>query len=271
MSRPTSEDYVFSLILQHLKVRTVFSVLKVFDMTAAISTSAISATHKDRLFYAAMAAAMIVTVFIGFAPTFFLKTFSDSPPLSPLLHVHGAAFAAWYAIFFIQATLIARDRPDLHKQLGLAGFCLAAVMVVLGVLAAIHAIRTNHTPPGLDPRSFLVLPFFGITVFALLAGAGYLLRSRRETHKRLMLLASIAMLDAPIARIPGVFALGGPLATFALQDLFVIACIAYDFSARRRIRPAYLVGGLFILVAQPLRIVVSTTPWWLAFGDWVKG
>jgi predicted membrane protein len=240
-------------------------------MTATTFSSALSTANRDKFFYPAMAVAMAATVFVGFAPTFFLRTLSDSPPLPPLLHLHGAAFAAWYVILILQATLITRDRPDLHKKLGLAGFGLAAVMVVLGVMAAVHAIRTNHTPPGLDPRSFLVLPFFGVTVFAILAGAGFLLRKRRETHKRLMMLASIAMLDAAIARIPGVFAFGGPLASFGLQDLFVVACIGYDFATRRRVHPAYLVGGLFILAMQPLRIVVSTTPWWLAFGDWLKG
>lgn len=240
-------------------------------MSLATSSSALSASSKDKVFYTSMAVAMAATVFVGFAPTFFLKAFSDSPPLAPLLHLHGAAFASWYVIFFVQTLLIGSEKPALHRQLGLAGFCLAAVMVVLGVEAAIHAIRTNHTPPGIDPRSFLVLPFFGITVFAVLAGLGFVRRKRRETHKRLMLLASIAMLDAAIARIPGVFAAGGPLASFGLQDLFLIACISYDFAARRRIHPAYLYGGLFILAMQPLRIIVSQTPWWLAFGDWLKG
>ncbi|QGM98255.1 hypothetical protein [Methylocystis parvus] len=240
-------------------------------MTLATPTLGLGASNRDRIFYTSMAVAMAATVFIGFGPTFFFKLFSDSPPLPPLLHVHGAIFAAWYALFFTQAALISNGRPDLHRKLGYAGMGLAAVMVVLGVLAAIHAVRTNHTPPGLDPRSFLVLPFFGITVFAVLAGAGFLMRKRQETHKRLMLLASIAMLDAAIARIPGVFTLGGPLASFGLQDLFLIACIGYDFSSRRRIHPAYLFGGLFILAMQPMRIVVSTTPWWLAFGDWLKG
>lgn len=240
-------------------------------MTLATSPSVLLTANKDRLFYTSMAVAMAATVFIGFAPTFFLKAFSDSPPLSPLLHLHGLAFASWYVIFFTQSVLVSNGRPDLHRRLGLAGFCLAIVMVGLGVAAAVTAIRTNHTPPGLDPRSFLVLPFFGITVFALLAGSGYLCRKRRETHKRLMLLASIAMLDAAIARIPGVFAVGGPLASFGIQDLFLVACIAYDFASRRRIHPAYLFGGLFILAMQPLRIIVSQTPWWLAFGDWLKG
>lgn len=240
-------------------------------MTLATPTLGLGADNKDRIFFISMAIAMAATVVIGFGPTFFFKLFSDSPPLPLLLHVHGVAFAAWYALFFTQATLISNGRAGLHRTLGLAGFGLVVVMVGLGMLAAIHAIRTNHTPPGIDPRSFLVLPFFGIAVFATLASAGFLMRGRPETHKRLMLLASIAMLDAPIARIPGVFAFGGPLASFGLQDLFVIACIGYDFFSRRRIHPAYLVGGLFILAMQPMRIIVSTTPWWLAFGDWLKG
>jgi hypothetical protein len=240
-------------------------------MTLAAPTVGLGPGNKDRVFYASMAVAMAVTVFIGFGPTFFFKLFSESPPLPLLLHLHGASFATWYALFFTQAALISSGRPELHRKVGLAGFALAVIMVVLGIMAAVHAIRTNHTPPGLDPRSFLVLPFFGIGVFATLAGAGFLMRKRPETHKRLMLLASIAMLDAAIARIPGVFAAGGPLAAFGLQDLFVIACIGYDFSSRRRIHPAYLFGGLFILAMQPMRIVVSTTPWWLAFGDWLKG
>lgn len=240
-------------------------------MTLAAPRSAQLSANRDDIFYTSMAVAMGATVFLGFAPTFFLKTFTGSPPLPVLLHVHGAVFAAWYVIFFTQTVLISRGRPELHRRLGLAGFALAVAMVGLGVTAAVHAIRSHHTPPGLDPRSFLVLPFFGITVFAILAGFGYAARKRRETHKRLMLLASIAMLDAAIARIPGVMSTGGPLAAFGLQDFFLIACIVYDFASRRRIHPAYLFGGIFILAMQPLRIIVSQTSWWLAFGDWLQG
>jgi hypothetical protein len=235
-----------------------------------ISAASPRVWESDRLFYVGMSLAMALTVFAGFAPTFFLKLFSDAPPLSPLLHMHGYAFTSWYALSFTQTVLIANQRPDIHRKLGIAGGALAAVMVALGIAAAVHAIRSNHTPPGLDPRSFLVLPFFGISVFAILVSVGIGFRRRPETHKRLMLLASIAMLDAAIARLPGVFALG-PIAAFGIQDLFVITGIAYDFASRRRIHPAYLWGGLFILLAQPLRILLSTTPWWLAFGDWIKG
>jgi hypothetical protein len=118
--------------------------------------------------------------------------------------------------------------------------------------------------------SFLALPFFAVTLFAGFVTAGISLRARAQTHKRLMLLATIAILDAAFARLPGVLALGVP-AAFALQDLFLVACALYDFATRRRVHPVYRWGGLVILVSQPLRLVVSQTPLWLAFGDWVKG
>jgi hypothetical protein len=226
--------------------------------------------HSDRLFYGGMAVVMAATVFAGFSHSYFLKLQFGTPPLNPLLHVHGLAFTTWIVLFFTQTVLIANKRHDIHRKLGIAGAVLAVAMVTLGVSAAIWAIRANHTPAGIDPRSFLVLPFFDIGGFATLVAAGIALRKQSETHKRLMLLGTVALLDAAIARIPGVLAIGIPFA-FALQDLFIVACAVYDYTTRGRVHPAYLWGGLVILVSQPLRLFVSQTPLWLAFGDWLKG
>jgi hypothetical protein len=228
------------------------------------------ALNTDRIFYTAMAVAIAATVFAGFAPTYFLKGYFGSPPLSLLVHAHGLAFTSWLVLFFTQTVLIASRRVDLHRKLGVVGAVLAGILVILGVATAIGSVRANHTPPGLDPRSFLALPLFDILVFAILVGVGITFRKNPETHKRLMLLATIAMLDAAIARLPGLFALG-PLAFFAVQDLFVIAGPVYDFASRRRINAAYWWGGLLILVSQPVRLLISQTPLWLAFGDWLKG
>ena len=45
-------------------------------------------------------------------------------PLPPLLHVHGAVFSAWIVLLIVQVSLVAADRVDLHRRLGLMGFCL---------------------------------------------------------------------------------------------------------------------------------------------------
>lgn len=227
-------------------------------------------TEVDRYFYVGLSVAVAVTVFAGFAPTYFLKGYYGSPPLSSLVHAHGLAFTAWIVLFFSQTVLIASGQRNIHRKLGVAGACLAVAMIALGISAAVGAIRSNHTPPGIDPRSFLVLPFFDILVFAILIWAGITFRRQPETHKRLMLLATVAMLDAPIARLPGIFALG-PMASFALQDVFLLAGVAYDLVSRRRVSQAYVWGGLLILMSQPLRLFISGTQWWLTFGDWIKG
>jgi hypothetical protein len=226
--------------------------------------------HNDRLFFTGMAVAMAFTVFVGFAPTYFLKTYFNAPPLNTLVHAHGAAFTAWLLLFFSQTALIAARRTDIHRKLGVVGVALAVVLLCLGIATTIGAIRAGRTPPGIDPRSFLVLPFGDMVTFALFVGIGIGYRKQPETHKRLMLLATIAMLDAAIARLPGIFALG-PIAFFAIQDLFVLAGAVYDFASRRRVHPVYIWGGLFIVIMQPLRLFISQTPLWLAFGDWLKG
>jgi hypothetical protein len=226
--------------------------------------------NRDRIFYTGMSLAMIATVFAGFAPTYYLKTYTGTPALSLATHLHGAAFTAWLLLFFTQTALIAGDRADIHRKLGVVGATLAAAMVPLGIMAATFAIRAEHTPPGIDPRSFLVLPFFDIALFAIFVIVGVIKRRQPQAHKRLMLLSTIAMLDAAIARLPGLFVLGPPV-FFAIQDLFLLGAIFYDYKSRGRVHPAYIWGGLLILLSQPLRLVVAGTPLWLAFGDWVKG
>ena len=65
-----------------------------------------------------------------------------------------------------------------------------------------------------------------------------------------MLLATIAVLTAAIARLPYVLPLGPP-AFFGLTDLLVVAAMVYDWWTRGRVHPALLWGGLFLIASQP--------------------
>ena len=58
-----------------------------------------TAAFARRVFFVAMASAVIVAVFAGFAPTFYLRgSFVQTRPMSTLLHVHGIVFSAWVKI-----------------------------------------------------------------------------------------------------------------------------------------------------------------------------
>jgi len=69
-----------------------------------------TAERVRRVFFVIMASAVIVTVFAGFAPTFYLRgAFTQDRPMSLLLHVHGIVFSAWVIVFLVQTVLIASE------------------------------------------------------------------------------------------------------------------------------------------------------------------
>jgi FtsH-binding integral membrane protein len=150
-----------------------------------------------------------------------------------------------------------------------AGAVLAALVVVVGTMTAVGRAAEGAGPLGVPPLSFLAVPFFDMVVFTGLAATGLWYRRRADVHKRLLTLATIALLGAPIARLPfGAQVVGLP-GVFALADLFLVACIAYDITTLRRVHPATIWGGLAIVVSQPLRLAISGTGLWLGFAAWV--
>jgi hypothetical protein len=236
--------------------------------------------HRDRWFFGGMAVAAALTVFAGFAPSYFLKGLYGAPAISPLVHLHGVLFTSWILLLLVQSTLIAVKRTDLHRRLGMAGGLLAVSMLVVGTAVAVAAAKRGPPPnalPGFPPPlEFLVIPLGDLTVFATLVAVGLYNRRKSDTHKRLMLLATIAILNAALSRLvfPGgaLAFLGlpiGPLTFFGLTAVFVVACLLYDRITRSRVHPAFLWGGMFILVSQLLRVFIGGTDAWLAFAGWL--
>ncbi len=90
----------------------------------------------DHLFFSAMALLMLITVFVGFARTYYLAGVFHAPLPSLIIHVHGAAFSCWILLLVSQTSLVSAGRVDIHRRLGIAGFLLACLMVVLGVLVS---------------------------------------------------------------------------------------------------------------------------------------
>ena len=228
--------------------------------------------RSDSIFFPAMSALLAVIVIAGFAQTWFLKPFFDTPPLSPLRVVHGVAFTGWIALLIFQTSAVAANRRDLHRRYGAIGAGLAVLMVVLGVWLAIVALRQGHTNGAPSAGAFLTIPLFNILVFAVLVGIGIANRARAGFHKRYMLLATAAISDAAIARVPIDFiSTGGPPVFFVLSDLFIAGCAAYDYAIARRVHPATLYSAAIIIASQVVTLAVGTTAWWTAFAHWLAG
>lgn len=230
--------------------------------------------RRERLFYIAIAVIAVAVVFAGFAPTYYLKARFGNPPLRPLVHLHGFLFSLWLVLLASQVTLVAAHRTDLHRRLGIFGGVLAALLVIIGPIVAIQSARLGappNRPPGLPPPLiFLVIPLFDIAIFAIVVAAGFYYRRRADIHKRLMVVATIAILPPAIARLHVAFLRAhGPLAFFGLADLFLLACILYDTIRHRRLHPAYVWAGLLLIASHPLRLLIGGTASWLAFAHWL--
>jgi hypothetical protein len=114
-------------------------------------------------------------------------------------------------------------------------------------------------------------------VHGVVFAAWYLLalvnRNRPQSHKRYMLLGSIAIAEAGVGRWPFAFmSAASPVPGFGMVelclDLFLIPMIVWDLATRRRVHPVTLWGGLVLIASQPLRMMLSATPVWLAFAGW---
>src|SRR5580658_3468756 len=101
------------------------------------------ALRSDSSFYLTMAVISALIVFVGFAPSFYLKSVIHAPvpPLTLLTIVHGLVFTTWMVLFITQASLIRADNIALHRQLGILGAILFGVMLSLGYSTAITAGR----------------------------------------------------------------------------------------------------------------------------------
>ena len=220
-------------------------------------------------FFVGMALAFALAALVGFAPSYYLKSLYGSPPLPALVHLHGLVFTAWLVLLIAQTTLVARGRTDIHSRLGIAGIALAAVMLARGLMVAVGAAARGFAPPNAPPPlAFLAIPFFDLVAFAGIVGAGIWQRGTPETHKRLMILSTVAIVDAAVARFPLPVAMTPPV-FFGLTDLFIVAVAVRDLVRDGRLHPATLWGGLWILAGQAIRLGIMETEPWLDFARWL--
>jgi hypothetical protein len=210
-------------------------------------------------FFPAMSALLIVIVFLGFAPTYYLRP-SDAPSLPVYLHLHGAALTLWFALLLIQTGLIASRRRALHRQMGVGGVALAAAMVCLTPLVVVWAVPrflTSGLP--LNTVTLIVIgDLVAVVVFALLVIFAVRMRRVPETHSRLMLLASIPIVAPALGRM-SITMTGAPIAGLVIQMALPLLLVAHDVVMMGRVHRATAWGMAAVVGSMLLSIGVANT------------
>jgi hypothetical protein len=237
-------------------------------------------------FYVTMAAIFVAIAFGGFFETYWLQIARGTFTGSPMMHLHGLLFSLWTLFFLSQALLVANGKIKKHRAWGLFGISLATAMLFTGMAVAIEGLQDRlDAGYGDAARAFTIVPVTAVLMFAGFVAAAVINLKRPEWHKRLMLLATTALLQAAMARFFFLAATGGgpglrpglvaplpisrTMVPVFLVELLIVAAMVHDWRSYGRVHPAYWWGFGVTTAMQLLRLAVGYTDAWYRFTDFL--
>lgn len=234
-----------------------------------------------RFLYPAFAALLLILTMLGFQQFYLHGRGYPSHPLAPpikaLLITHGVAMSAWMVLFLVQPLLILRGNKRLHMSVGWLGAAIALSILVLGLQLPIQTTRFEPDVVlwGLHRKAFMAIPMFAVSVFGAFVAVAIWQRKRPEVHRPMMLLATLAVMPAPMDRITGLPDLWAPtmggrifgpfFGPMVIGVLFLVVKAALTRKFDRWFAYGFVVQA--IVFAGTMRI--ATTGAWDQFTTWL--
>ena len=132
------------------------------------------------------------------------------------------------------------------------------------LLAATQRL-TAAPEPAVEARAFYAIPVADMLLFATLVYGAFRARLDRAAHKRLILIATIALLDAAFARWP----IPALARDFQLTQMcgyaFLVALMVYDRWSMGRVHRATLWASVWMISLYTVRIPLGQTVLWQGF------
>lgn len=220
---------------------------------------ATSSARRHSAFFPSMSLLLIGFVFLGFAPTYYLRP-AAAGPIPGYLHVHGAAMTTWFLLLLVQTALIATGRRAVHRRLGLAGAAVAAVIVILNPLVVAWGVP--HQMAGNNSTQLtaliVVADLLLVGIFLVLVGLAIIWRRYPETHSRMLLLASIAVSAPALGRF-SLRLIDTPLLGIIVLMVLPLLVVAHDRMMMKRVHPASAWGSAAIISSVVASVVISNT------------
>lgn len=226
----------------------------------------------DKGFFVRFGVAMVAVIFVGFFQ-WEARGMADVRNVPFWVHLHGGFMVAWLALFVTQIVLAHRDAMDLHRRLGWLSMAVIAGVFVTGIYTGYRAVELHRYPPFFEPAYFLALTIVEPAMFALLVAAGVALRRRTDWHRRLMMGATIVILEPAFGRLLPMPLLGGwgEWLIMAIQLCFVGAMASHDLKWRGEVHPATLALVAAVIATHCLMALLAVFPPFVAFAGAVAG
>jgi len=215
-------------------------------------------------FYVGVSLLIVATVLAGFGPSF-IRIATDGQPLPWIMHVHASVYLGWLALLVCQTVLAARGKIAAHRRVGAFGIGYAMLVWVVGLTVSFVAPAAHVRAGDWDLAravTFMPIPLGDMILFAGFFGTAVALRGKPEIHKRLVLLACIAIMFAGAFRLS--YVMSRPL-QIAVWYVPLAAGMIYDRYKLGRVHPVYWIGALIMAVAL-LRIPFGETAFWHGIG-----
>jgi hypothetical protein len=232
-------------------------------MEASMATARTAARSR---FFLQMGFMFLAIALVGFSTTFFIPLARGTFRAPAIIHIHAVLLFGWLFFFILQASLIQKRKVLTHRQLGVVGAALCISIVISGVLVGLHATRRDLAAGGGDPvLGQFVNILIEMLLFGALVAAAIVLRRDRESHKRLLVLATISALAPAWLRLRHLFPeVPNPFVTFSLlADSLLLVAIARDWIVLKRVHPVYLWAGAAMVAVHAVELLAITSPPWL--------
>jgi hypothetical protein len=238
----------------------------------------------SRRFYMWIAASCFAIAVIGFLPTYWMPLAKGSFKAEPMVHVHGLLMFAWVTFFFTQTRLVAQGKILSHRTWGMLG--ISIITGIAFIVPTIISLRlAQAATPGEpaqavhDARAFTWVTIGGLIFLVSTFILAIVKLKDSETHKRLIVLTTVSMLGAPIARwflfaappappwpagLPDISSPPIMIAIIAelIGDLLLGAAVVYDWRTRGKVHPVYLIGGAIMLTLHLTTGLVGNSAAW---------
>lgn len=222
----------------------------------------------EHFFFSGMTLLLLATFFIGFASSYYLAGITNAPLPDKTIHVHAIVFTIWMLLFVAQVSLTFINKVNIHRQLGIISFCFTFLMIPSGLMASVDTLKRTIAP-GIDELLFMI----NITMllsFTSFMAAAYRMKSNPAAHKRLILIANIALVFAGLIRWPfNLLFHNIPIAARA-SYLFLLPLVLFDLWSMRKIHRVTLWSSILLIFVFELRFMIAKTIVWLDFVAWIK-
>jgi hypothetical protein len=228
-------------------------------------------------FFTVMPGVILFLVLAGFTRTLYARPLFRVAPIPPYLYVHGIVLTTWFVWAFVQSLLISAGQIKNHRRSGTVAACFAVAVFAAALMASFGSVSRKHMDLN-APASIMGSGLTGITIgqfmssvvwgnivnavsFAIFVACAVIYRRRPLIHKRLMVLASISILEPALARISHWRGMGGEQGPFIPVVIWsLIAAVAiHDIVTRKRVETVTAIAIAWLLIVRNGAVFISQT------------